>query len=149
MEFVRLTNPLELFACEKQIRPLFEKYYERASGYLENLEPAEIIWQKVVTTLNSFHLYPNYYFYLLREDTEFVGFVIGNLVRIPELSIFFMGDYYIPKKGKLFAQYMKLVQQILGADEIWGQAPENIFRVYRKILKDSFVKKFPLVRIKL
>ena len=143
MELVRLTTPVELFACEKQVYPLFEKYYEKAKHYIENLETPDIAWKNCVNKSP----FPDYYFYLLREENKFIGFYIGYLLRMPYHTVLFTSDYYIPNKGVLFSKVLKTVMTVLGADEIWGEAPDNTLRLYRKVLKGSTVKTMKMVRI--
>ncbi len=145
MELVRVTNPMEMFACKDKVYPLFEAYYEKAKYYIENLETPDVAWQNCVNRA----LFPDYYFYLLRDGDKFIGYFIGCIVRMPYFTVLYTMDYYIPKRGVEFSKVLKQITQILGVDEVWGEAPENIYRTYRKGLKGSTVKKVQMVRINL
>jgi hypothetical protein len=145
VELIRITDPFELISVKEKIYPLFEKYYERARHYLENLETPEVAWSNCVTK----SIYPDYYFYLIRDGGELVGYYVGCLVRLPQFIVLYTMDYYIPNKGVEFSEVLKQIMTILGADEVWGEAPDNILRLYRRVLKGSTVKKVSMVRIKL
>jgi hypothetical protein len=145
LDLVRITHPLELLAVQKEVKPLFEKYCNRTKKYMPDMETGEIAWENAVTK----SIFPDYYLYLIKDDGKFVGFYIGNLFRLPGFTVLYTVDFYIPGKGNEFRNILKAITKILGADEIWGEAPENIYRVYRRNLKGATIKKAQVVRIKL
>jgi len=145
MDLIRITNPVELFACEKQVYPLFEKYYEKAKHYLENLETPDIAWKNCVNKSP----FPDYYLYLLKEENEFVGFMAGCLLRMPYFTILFIFDYYAPSKGIELYRMFKQMVKILGVDEIWGESPDKVLNAYKRKLKTATIKKTQMVRIRL
>lgn len=145
MELCRICDPFELLSVKDKVYPLFEKYYEKAKKYLKNLETPDVAWQNC--TANA--IYPDYYLYLIRENDEFIGYYVGCLLRMPRFFILYTRDYYIPNKGIEFAKVLKQIMTVIGADEVWGEVPENHIEIYKKALKKATVKKVNMVRIKL
>lgn len=145
LDLIRITHPIELLAVEKQVRPLFKAYYDRAKEYLGNLESPEVAWKNNVTK----SLFPDYYLYLIKDGEKFIGFYAGCLLRMPGFTVLYTMDYYIPGKGVEFSKILKAIMKVIGADEIWGEAPENICRVYRRVLPKATIKKVSMVRIRL
>jgi hypothetical protein len=91
----------------------------------------------------------NYYFYLIRDNNEWVGFFDGFILKMGYFTIFYEHDIYIPGKGKKFALIKKYVGQALGVDEFWGEATERIYRSYRLLLKEATIKRKQMVMVRL
>lgn len=145
MILIRITDPFELIAVKDKVYPLFERYYEKAKHYLENLESPEIAWENCVTK----SIYPDYYLYLIRENDEFVGFFAGCLLRMPRFLILYTYDYYAPNKGIRFSETLKQIKDVLGVDEIWGEAPDKVINGYKRLIREASVKKVQMVRVRL
>lgn len=145
MELIRITDPFELLSVKDKIYPLFEKYYEKAKHYLENLETPDVAWENCVTKC----MYPDYYLYLIKEEKELIGYYVGCLLRLPRQVILYTMDYYIPKRGVEFSVLLKEIKAVLGAEEVWGEAPDRIIRLYRKALPGAKIKKVQMVRLQL
>ena len=143
MDLVRVTNPFEMFANEKIIRSLFQQYFEKK--YIDHDETEEEAWQRAVTKVIS----PDYYFYLIRGDNEFVGFCIGYPWKFPYSVVFWIEKLHIPGRGLEFAETLKLVNQVLGIDEFWGETPDRVFNMYERKLKKSIVTRIKVTRVKL
>jgi hypothetical protein len=156
MEVVRITHVEELFANEKDIKNLFLKYAQRIERqvkkpfndekkYASELIDVDVFWQNCVLNIK----FGNYYFYLIRDNNEWVGFFDGFILKMGYFTIFYEHDIYIPGKGKKFALIKKYVGQALGVDEFWGEATERIYRSYRLLLKEATIKRKQMVMVRL
>lgn len=156
MEVVRVTHVDELFANEKDIKDLFLEYakeikfqvdkpFNDEKKYTPELIDVEKFWQNCTINIR----FGNYYFYLIRENNEWIGFLNGFLVRMGYFIIFYTHDIYIPGKGKRFSLILKYVGQAFGVNEFWGEAQERIYRVYRLSLKEATIKRKQMVMVRL
>ena len=143
MELVRLTNPFELFASEKIIRELFAQYY--SSQYVEHNENADEAFQRGVQKC----MFPDYFFYLIRNDDKFIGFLIGYLLRMPFFTVLYVEKLHAKNKGMHLAQVLVPVRQALGIDEFWGEVPPRVLKAYQKRLPEGSVKTITMVKIRL
>ena len=143
MDVTRITSPVELFSCREMLYPLFEGYYAKAKLYVDDIKAPADLWRDCV--INA--MFPDYYFYVIREDNEFIGFMSSCLMRMPQLTVLYMMDYYIPNRGLEFLGLLKEIVKMVGADEVWGEAPDRVYNGYKRSLKDAVVIKKQLVRI--
>lgn len=156
MELVRVTHVEELFANEKEIKNLFLKYAERIERqvkkpfndekkYTPELIDPEMFFERCALNLK----FGNFYFYLIRDNNEWIGFFDGFLIRMGYFTGFYIHDIYVSGKGKSFSLILKYVGQALGVDEFWGEATERIYRAYRQLLKEATIKRKQMVMVRL
>lgn len=154
LELVRVTHVEELFANEKEIKSLFSKYAQRIERqvkkpfneekkYTPELIDVEKFFEKCALNLK----FGNFYFYLIRDNNEWIGFFDGFLLKMGYCTVFYIHDICVEGEGKRFSLILKYVGQALGVDEFWGEAVERIYRVYRLLLKEATIKRKQMVMV--
>ena len=142
MELRRVQNQIEFVTLKEKLIPLFEIYKKRIPEHQIEVD----------TMYNSYlvHLiFADCYFFTISNGDEIVGFIGGHLLRGPSYNILYIIDEYCPHGAKDLLVMYKNIQNIVGAQEMWGQADEKIYRLYRLYLKNKGINKATFVRVKL
>jgi hypothetical protein len=138
----RVQNKVELGSFRGRLIPLFEEYSKRVLDH--EINPVEMF--------NNYYahiIFPDCYLFTVSDDERIIGFIGCDLLRGPYYNILYLIDVYYPNGGLDLAQMVENIQNILGANEDWGEASEKVFRVYRRVLGKDKVKRSQFVRMKL
>ncbi len=139
MEILRVKNPKEFFEVAERLKELFRIYLERTKIEV----PLEIMFKNYI----NYTIYPDYYLFIFKNNNEIIGFIGANLLHNSNYNILYIIDVYVPKMGQQLKVFMKDVMNILGINEIWGEAKENVYRAYRLGLGGQGLKKVQFVRL--
>ncbi len=142
MDLKRVQNQIEFLTLKEKLIPLFDKYSKRIP---EHEIKSEVMFNNYLVHL----MFPDCFFFTISKEVEIFGFIGGHLLRGPSYNIFYIIDIHCPGGGHKLKDMLKNIQDIVGATELWGEANEKIYRIYRFYLKNQGIKKSQFVRIKL
>jgi len=138
----RVQNKVELVALKDQLMPLFEEYAQRVKE--PPIDPVDMF-----RNYFSHLIFSDCFFFTISDGDNIVGFIGGDLLRGPFYNVMYIIDTYCPSGWVNLADMFRTIQNICGANELWGEANEKVYRAYRYILKGKGVKKSQFVRVKL
>ena len=123
MEFRRIRSPQELIVNRDEILELFKKSIERTKT---DIDPERMFLNHLKNLA-----YTDYLLFLFKEPK---GFMSCKLFNNSTFKVLFVDYLYCPRGGFILWGIIKNIALVIGADEIWGNTTEKVYRIFRKVI---------------